>query len=413
MYSQLRACIDALPIVDDHSHPGYAQVCAELGMGNSPVRYLSPTASAALDAGRGYDWQRLMHREAYRLIYGLEGDLEDPDRLPELDAIFQQKRQDPGALVDACLHAAGVEYAMGNLFLPHALEHKPNLGLVPTVDPLIFPFGTAEDGSDPLKNYTPVLQRYKKAYGCPDSPGFEDYMAFVGRALAGLRRDGCDGYKLLLAYLRSLRFDEVSRAEAADAYRAAQGGDLSAYKALQDYIAWAIFTYASAQGIPVQIHTALIDGRIGDFSVFNLQNLLCHQATRAIKLVLLHCAYPRYGDAATLALAATDDSGALNQVHLEFSGRILYMNHPRVVARMLREYLDFPLLWDKLIYGSDAWYGERWYYTCARTGREAVYLALSDMIGEEIIDEDTAIQIAKNILRNNAIRLYGLPLQIL
>ena len=99
MYSQLRACIDALPIVDDHSHPGYAQACAELGMGDSPVHYLSPTASAALDAGRGYDWQRLMHREAYRLIYGLEGDLESPDRLPELDAIFQQKRQDPGALV--------------------------------------------------------------------------------------------------------------------------------------------------------------------------------------------------------------------------------------------------------------------------------------------------------------------------
>ena len=47
-------------------------------------------------------------------------------------------------------------------------------------------------------------------------------------------------------------------------------------------------------------------------------------------------------------------------------------------------------------------------YTCARTGRDSVYFALASMIEEDIIDEDTAIVIARKILRENALRLYRL-----
>ena len=53
-------------------------------------------------------------------------------------------------------------------------------------------------------------------------------------------------------------------------------------------------------------------------------------------------------------------------------------------------------------------FGERYIYTCARTGRDAIYMVLAGMIDDDIIDENTAIKIATMILRENSNNLYKL-----
>jgi predicted TIM-barrel fold metal-dependent hydrolase len=75
---------------------------------------------------------------------------------------------------------------------------------------------------------------------------------------------------------------------------------------------------------------------------------------------------------------------------------------------LLRTWLEKPVLWDKILYGSDVIFGERYIYTCARNARDSVYYALAGMIEEDMIDEETAIMISGKILRENALRLYRL-----
>jgi phosphoribosylpyrophosphate synthetase len=58
------------------------------------------------------------------------------------------------------------------------------------------------------------------------------------------------------------------------------------------------------------------------------------------------------------------------------------------------------------MYGSGSFRGERDIYVSSKVGRDAVYLALKSMIDDDIIDENTAIIIARKILRENAKKVY-------
>ena len=158
--------------------------------------------------------------------------------------------------------------------------------------------------------------------------------------------------------------------------------------------------------MPVQFHTALINEDIFGTDPINLSNFLSGD-TYKTKIVLLHAGYPLFSNAKAMAMAARLQT--VNNVYIDISGRIMMGNHPAIIAKMLRDFLDIPALWDKIIYGSDALLGERYILTCAQTGREAVYLAVSGMIDDGIVDENTGIVIAKGILRNNAIKLYNMP----
>jgi predicted TIM-barrel fold metal-dependent hydrolase len=95
-----------------------------------------------------------------------------------------------------------------------------------------------------------------------------------------------------------------------------------------------------------------------------------------------------------------------NNVYIDLSGRIMFANHPKIIAETLRTWLEKPALWNKLLYGSDIIWGERYLHTCARTGRDAIYLALASMIDDKIIDEPLAVTLARKILRENALGLY-------
>ena len=79
---------------------------------------------------------------------------------------------------------------------------------------------------------------------------------------------------------------------------------------------------------------------------------------------------------------------------------------PRSVLTMLRTWLEKPALWNKLLYGSDIIWGERYLYTCARTGRDAVYLAINSLLEDHILSEETALKLARKLLRENALNLY-------
>jgi uncharacterized protein len=97
--------------------------------------------------------------------------------------------------------------------------------------------------------------------------------------------------------------------------------------------------------------------------------------------------------------------------YLDFSAQTL-IHTPHTLARTLREWLEF--VPEKIMFGTDAypyseeldWEESAW--IAARTGREALAIALSGMVDDGEITYARAVDLARMVLRENAIKLYRL-----
>jgi predicted TIM-barrel fold metal-dependent hydrolase len=98
--------------------------------------------------------------------------------------------------------------------------------------------------------------------------------------------------------------------------------------------------------------------------------------------------------------------------YLDFSNQGLVLP-PAALARSLREWLEW--VPEKVMFGTDAypystemgWEEIGW--IGARTGREALAIALTAMMREDGISRARALELAQMVLRENARKLYGLP----
>jgi predicted TIM-barrel fold metal-dependent hydrolase len=97
--------------------------------------------------------------------------------------------------------------------------------------------------------------------------------------------------------------------------------------------------------------------------------------------------------------------------YLDFSGQDLSLT-PATLAGSIREWLEF--VPEKVLFATDAypysnemgWEESGW--IAARTGREALAIALTRMIRDGEISRSRASELARMVLRENARSLYGL-----
>ncbi len=85
---------------------------------------------------------------------------------------------------------------------------------------------------------------------------------------------------------------------------------------------------------------------------------------------------------------------------------------PRPLSAVIREWLEwYP---DKVLYGTDLAPGSPendWDvngYSTNLTARTALALALTGMVNDREITRERALEIARKVLRGNALKLYGL-----
>ncbi len=99
-------------------------------------------------------------------------------------------------------------------------------------------------------------------------------------------------------------------------------------------------------------------------------------------------------------------------VYADFSAQT-FLLYPRELSEVLRNWLEaYP---DKILFGTDAfsfgpevdWPEVAWLSN--RTARQALALALTGMMNDGEITRDHAIELARMVLRENAIKLYTLP----
>ena len=311
------------------------------------------------------------------------------------------------------LDQMGIEVMLANRVAMGGGVQPPRFHWVPYVDALLFPLDNtrlAAQNSDRKAFFTledRLRQRYITDAGLPARPAaLADYLRqVVTPTLEAHKRGGAIAEKFEAAYLRSLQFDKADAAAAARIYAQAKPSE-GDYKVLQDYL----FRYIAAEcgrlGMAVHLHTMAGSGSYFDVAGANpllLEPVLDDPALRKTNFVMIHGGWP-----------FTREITALLQkpnAYLDFSAQDLLLP-AATLAVTIREWLEW--VPEKVLFGTDAypysdqlgWEESGW--IAARTGRQALTIALTAMIRDGEITRARASELARMVLRENARRLYGL-----
>ena len=222
------------------------------------------------------------------------------------------------------------------------------------------------------------------------------------------KQNGAVAVKFEAAYLRKLDFDDPDETRALATYaRYLKGGEPSVadYKALQDFLFYYIAREAGRLGLAVHIHC--IEGAGGYYrqsgsNPLLLESVFNDPTLRKTNFVVVHGGYP-----------FTKEMGSLlskPNVYADFSAQTFF-TYPRELSEILRNWLEFYP--DKVLFGTDAfsfgpevdWGEVAWLSNT--TARQALAIALTGMMNDGEITRARANELARMVLRENAMRLYG------
>ena len=285
----------------------------------------------------------------------------------------------------------------------------PRFRWVPYADALLFPLDNADlaaQNSDRKAFFALediLRQRYLSEAGMTQRP--QTLGEYLGRVVTPTlerhKKGGAVAEKFEVAYLRSLAFDKVARADADKSY-----DGHGPYKQLQDYL----FRYIAAEcgrlGMAVHLHSMAGAGGYFDVAGVNpllLEPVLDDPQLRRTRFVLVHGGWP-YTHEMTALLEKPN-------VYLDFSQQSLVIDPP-LLAATIREWLSF--VPEKVLFATDAypfsdelgW--EESGVIAARRGREALGIALTRMMQDGSVSHARAVELARMVLRENARSLYGL-----
>jgi predicted TIM-barrel fold metal-dependent hydrolase len=347
--------------------------------------------------------------EAWRALYGLSG----PDQQRKQSFAAQRGQAYPAWVLDQM----GVETMLANRVAMGPSIQPPRFRWVPYADALIFPLDNSRIAAvNPDRKAFFALEdnlraRYLHDAGLDAPPAtLAGYLSrVVTPTLEHQRQGGAAAEKFEAAYLRSLAFDKVDRATAERIYNQYVGkpGPAAAdYKPLQDFL----FRYVAAEcgrlGMAVHLHTNA--GAGGYFDVaganpLNLEPVLDDPDLRKTKFVMLHGGWPFIAEITALL--------AKPNAYLDFSAQDLALT-PAALAANIRQWLEY--VPEKVLFATDAypyipemgWEESGW--IAARTGRQALAIALTGMMRDGEISRGRASELARMVLRDNARALYGL-----
>jgi len=414
--SQLVAAIARIKAIDNHAHPLRYVVPGEKPddeFDALPLDAIGPIPlPVRLNPGN------LEFVEAWRELYGYKHDDMSEAHVRELLQTKQRVAAEQGDRFPLwALDQLGIETMFANRVAMGRGLATPRFRWVSFVDPLLFPLSneTAKKSNPDYRGFYPgeerLLKRYLASAGLKALPATLDaYLAkVVTLTLEAEKRDGAIAVKFEAAYLRKLDFEEADSVSARRVYsRYIRGGEPSAadYKTLQDFIFHYIALESGRLGLAVHIHA--IDGA-GAFykqsgsNPLLLESVFNDQSLRKTNFVIIHGGYPFTKETAAMI--------SKPNVYADFSGQT-FLIYPRELSEVLRNWLEaYP---DKILFGTDAfsfgpevdWPEVAWLSNA--TARQALALALTGMMNDHEITRAQAVDLARMVLRDNALKLYKL-----
>jgi uncharacterized protein len=413
--SALERYINSLRAIDGHAHPlrpvpPGAPVDSEFDA--LPLDGIPP-----FDVPSRLKADDPIWREAQKALYGVAVDQTGPGYHTALTNAVTAARGKGQSFPEWVLDQTGIDVMLSNRIAMGAGLAPPRFRWVAFADPLLLPLGTrAEAARTPdTRSLYPreakLLQRYLRDLGLRALPATLDgyVRTVVIPTLARQRTAGAVGTKFEAAYLRPLDFDDPDVTAAERTYaRYVRGGmpTHAEYRNLQDYLFREIVREAGRQGMAIQIHALETFG--GFYSPRGSAPHLLEPAAndstlRGAKLVIVHGGWPLVGE--TQALLSKPN------VYADISMMVDILS-PTVLAGVLRQWLgEWP---EKVLFGTDAFDGgveqgwEQVAWVGATTARRALAIALTGMMRDGEIGRARAESLARMVLRENAMAVYGL-----
>jgi hypothetical protein len=354
----------------------------------------------------------------WRELYGYPYHDMSPAHLKDLLARKQQMVRRHGDGYSAwVLDRLGIETMIANRVALGRGLTAPRFRWVAFDDALLFPLdnGVAKRrNSEYASMYAgeeKLLRRYLQEAGQTAAPETLDaYLTkVITPTLERQRAAGALAVKFEASYLRGLDFAMAPEAEARRVYEQfIRGGEPPAadYKALQDFLFHYIAREAGRLGLAVHFHTGAGVGAFFDLAgadPLKLEPVFDDPALQKTRFVLLHGGWPFEKSTAFLL--------SKPNVYADFSYQT-FLFTPRQLSQTIKTWLV--LVPEKVLFATDAatitpevnWEEIGWLSN--QTGRRALALALTDMMREGEITRGRASELARMVLRNNAIRLYKL-----
>jgi predicted TIM-barrel fold metal-dependent hydrolase len=256
-----------------------------------------------------------------------------------------------------------------------------------------------------------LLARYLRELKVTRLPATLDAYArtVVTPTLERWRSGGAVGIKFEAAYLRALDFGDADAAAARAVYARYVGGGTptrAEYKTLQDYLVRVIAREAGRLKLAIQIHTLETFGgfyRSAGAAPHLLEPLVNDSTLRATKFVVVHGGWPLVGETQGLITKPN--------VYADISMMDIVLP-PAQLAPVLRQWLnEWP---DKVLFGSDAFDGgteqgwEQVAWVGTTTARRALAIALTAMMRDGDISRARAEELARMVMRENALTAYDL-----
>jgi uncharacterized protein len=417
LYQDLLGKINAIPLYDNHAHPGFADDTDVDAMAAPPdessvlrLRDDNPEFVTAAKSLFGYPYDDFKPEHAKWLA----------------DRKNAAKKSGGSAYFDQILDKLNVETCLANRAFMAPYLDPQRFHWVFFGDSFFFPFDNRDQtASTPdMGVYIPLqekmLARYKQQMngrGINVEPAkakdalpenLAGYEAFVRNTLADNQKRGGVAIKFEAAYFRTLYFGDPPRDQAEAIYNKYRSGGVPSteeYRTFQDYIFRVMVDQAGKLKLPMHFHTAV---GIGDYfnlrqgHVLNLENVLRDPRYHNTTFVLVHGGWPYEKEAALLT--------AVKNVYLDtsFQSELLYPSQFKDVLKQL-----LTLFPDKMMYGSDAFPfndalgAEESFWLAAYTTRTALAAALAELVSERAIAQDKALELARLYLHDNAAKLYG------
>jgi predicted TIM-barrel fold metal-dependent hydrolase len=414
---ELARVIEQTKAIDNHAHP--LKFVAE---GQKPDDEFDALPCDTLEQAPGPLRTRPDNPEwigIWRALYGYAQNDATPEHVKGLVAAKQRAVHDHGAGYPAwVLDKIGIETMFANRVALGAGLEPPRFRWVPFADALMLPLNN--DRAKKLNSdfdwfYSheeKLLKRYMAELHIETLPrSLQTYLTkVVTPTLERQKKDGAVALKLEAAYLRPLNFGRATEADAEDTYaRYIRGGEVpgAEYRKLQDFLFHFIAQEAGRLGLAIHIHSA---PGCGDYFLERganpamLETAFNDPSLRKTNFVIVH------GGGAPF----TKVTAALLQkpnVYADFSFMVLEF-YPRPFAEVLRDWLEsYP---EKVLFGTDVspgppevnWEEQGW--MAAASARRALGLALTGMMTDGEITRERAMEMARMVLRENAVKLYGL-----
>lgn len=414
-YKRVKAHLDGVPAIDTHDHlwpfeilPG--RVETERGNGinlasiwrNSYLGWITPI-TAWKQGGSFDDWWPKAKREfdnvrattVYRYtlpaiqdLYGYDFETITDTQARELnDRIFANYR-DQKWLYHVVTERANIELMFNDPYWAR-LDFKTYYPF----EVLVFNVNSLFQGYHRSNFQNPKDNPYRiaEAEGMKVE-SLDDYLVLLDKVFQRAKAANAVCLKSTLAYLRTLRFENVPKETAAKVFGRPRD-KLSAQEIqdFEDFIMWRLCELSAKHGLPFQIHTG--HARIQGSNPMLLVDLIAaHPKT---SFILFHGGFPWVGE--TGMIAARHRNVWIDSVWLP---TLSY----HTAKRAFHEWLDV-LPSDRIMWGADCNHAEGIYGATEFT-RRCVAEVLSERIDRGELKEEHALNIGRQILRENALKLF-------